>query len=218
MRVRVLTFLLLAASFASATIIDRIAVVVGATEGTRRSIIKDSDIEKDIRFTSFLNAQPLDFSEAPRKKAASRLIDQIFIRREIELGDYPTASLQQADQQLDALEKQRFRSRPAFEDALRRYGLTELDLRLYFQWQLTILRFIDVRFKPAVMVTDDEIEKYYRDHSAALRRAHPGQSLDQLRAEIRDTLTGQGVNQQFFGWLDEQRKNSKIKYLEESLA
>src|SRR2546421_3945481 len=41
---------------------------------------------------------------------------------------------------------------------------------------LTVLRFIDVRFKPAVLVTDDEIEKYYRDHAAALRREYPSKS------------------------------------------
>ncbi|MBV9155828.1 MAG: hypothetical protein JO097_06180, partial [Acidobacteriaceae bacterium] len=153
------------------------------------------------------------------EKAASRLIDQIFIRREIESGDYPVASLQQTDQQLDRLEKQKFKTHAAFLDALRRYGLTELDLRLYFQWQLTILRFIDVRFKPAVMVTNEEIEKYYRDHAEALRRQNPGKSsLDDLRAQIQEILAGEKVNQTFFAWLDEQRKNSKIRFHEESLS
>ncbi len=219
MQGRVATFLLLASSLAFSTIIDRIAVVVGATQGTRRSIIKDSDIDRDIRFISFLNGEPLRITEDARKKAANRLIDQIFIRREIESGDYPVASLQQADQQLERLEKQRFKTQAAFLDGLRRYGLTELDLRLYFQWQLTILRFIDVRFKPAVMVTDEEIEKYYRDHDAQLRRANPGKSsLDDLREQIRDTLAGEKVNQVFFAWLDEQRKNSKIEFHEESLS
>ncbi len=193
-------------------IIDRIAVVV------EKRIVKESDIKRDIRVTSFLNSENPDLSLASQKKAANRLIDQVFIRREIELGDYPTATLQQADQQLEKLKKDKFRTEAAFEQALRRYELSELDLRMQFQWQLTVLRFIDVRFKPAVLVTGDEIEKYYRDHAAALRREYPGKSsLDDLRGHIREILTGEKVNQQFFAWLDDQRKDTKVQFREASL-
>lgn len=212
MRFRPAVLLLLAASFASAVIIDRIAVIVGD------SIVKDSEIDRDIRVTSLLNNEPLDFSNAMRKKAANRLVDQIFIRREIEVGDYPTATLQEADRQLDSLKKQRFKNTAAFEQALRRYGLTELELRTQFQWQLTVLRFVDVRFKPAVLITDDEIDKYYQAHAGALRKQYPGKSLDELREQIRSTMTGEAVNNQFFAWLDDQRRNNKIQFREESLA
>ncbi len=78
------------------------------------------------------------------------MIDQIFIRREIRIGDYPTATLQEADRQLDSLKSSDSRTNAAFRASAARYGLTELELRTQFQWQLTVLRFIDVRFKPAV--------------------------------------------------------------------
>ncbi|MBV9613086.1 MAG: hypothetical protein JO091_11475, partial [Acidobacteriaceae bacterium] len=53
MRVRFQVALLLACNaLAPGVIIDRIAVVVG------NSIVKDSDIDRDIRVTSFLNNQP----------------------------------------------------------------------------------------------------------------------------------------------------------------
>ncbi len=212
MRFRLAFLLLLASSFASAVIIDRIAVVVG------NSIVKDSEIDRDIRVTHLLNNEPLDFSNAARKKAANRLIDQIFIRREIEIGDYPTATLQEADRQLDSLKKQRFKNDVAFEQALQRYGLTELELRTQFQWQLTVLRFIDVRFKPAVLISDDEIDKYFQAHATALRKQYPGKTLDDVREQIRSTLTAEAVNNQFFAWLDDQRRNNKIQFREESLA
>jgi hypothetical protein len=212
MRCRARTVMLFAASFAAAAIIDQIAIVIG------KSIIKDSDIDRDLRVTEFLNGDPLDVSNAARKKAANRLIDQVFIRREIELGDYPNASWQQTDEQLDKLTRQKYRTQAAFEQALRRYGVSPIDLRTQLQWQLTILTFIDIRFKPAVQVTDEEIEKYYAGHAAALRREHPGKStLDDVREEIRNIIAGEKENQQFFGWLDEQRKDAKIQYLEASL-
>ena len=40
-----------------------------------------------------------------------------------------------------------------------------------------LLRFIDARFKPAVLITDDAIEGYYREHQTALARKHPARLL-----------------------------------------
>ncbi len=80
MRCRVFIAFILAQYLALAVIIDQIAIVVGS------SIIKDSDIGRDIRVTDFLNKEPLNFSNAARKESASRLMDQIFIRHEINLG------------------------------------------------------------------------------------------------------------------------------------
>ncbi len=211
MRFRTIAYFLLLASVASGVIIDRIAVIVG------NSIVKESDIERDIRVTSFLNNETPDLSLPSQRKAVDRLIDQVFIRREIAVGDYPTATLQQADQQLAQIKKERFRNENGFELALRRYDLSPLDLRTQFQWQLTVLRFVDIRFKPAVLITGDDIQKYYRDHAAALGRQYPGKSLPELRSQIRLTLTDEKVNQQFFAWLDEQRKETKVQFREESL-
>lgn len=210
---RIALLLLLANALAFAVIIDRVAIIVG---GNR--IVKDSDIDRDVRATEFLNGQPLNLDTAARKESANRLIDQLFIRHEILIGDYPQATPEQAARQVDRLWKQKYKTEAAFESALKRYGLSEVEMRTQFQWQLTVLRFIDLRFKPAVLVTDDEVEKYYRDHTTALNHQYPGKSLDDLRDQIRDIIAGERVNQLFFTWLNEQRKDTKIQYLEEKLA
>ena len=62
------------------TIIDRIAIIVG------KQVIKDSDITREIRLTSFLNTDPLDLGPGARRRAANRLIDQALIRNEMRLG------------------------------------------------------------------------------------------------------------------------------------
>jgi hypothetical protein len=211
MRCLTTTIFILVPYLALAVIIDQIAIVVG------NSIIKDSDIRRDISVTDFLNKAPLNFSNASRKQAAGRLTDQVFIRHEINLGGYSRATPQEAEQELDKLKRDRYRTAGAFEAALHRYDLTDLELRTQFQWQLTVLRFIDARFRPAVMVSDAEVEDYYRQHAAALREQFSGKSPDELREEARNVLTGQKVNQQFFSWLDQQRKNTKIRYLEDNL-
>lgn len=209
---RVLVSGLLCGCLAYPVIIDRVAVRVAD------SIIKDSDIDRNIRVTEFLNNQPLNIKGEARREASKRLIDQIFIRREIQLGDYPQASWQEADQQLNRIQKERYKTQGALQQDISRYGLVEPDLRFEFRWQLTVLRFIDLRFKPAVLVTDEEIQKYYTEHKAALARANPGKSsLDDLRDQIRDILSGEKVNEQFFAWLDDQRKSNKVQFYEENL-
>ncbi len=212
MRRRVAALVFFLNCLASAVIIDQIAVIVG------NAIIKDSDIERSIRVTSFLNDEPPRLAAASRKEAANRLIDQIFIRREIRQGAYPVATLQEAEAEIERLKRQKYTTEAAYERALHMDGITDLDLRAQFQWQLTVLSFIDLRFKPAVFVTESDIEAYYRTHAAALRREHPGHSsLEDVNTEIQDILTGERVNQEFFSWLDEQRKDAKIRFFEEDL-
>jgi|SRR5580658_1301896 hypothetical protein len=202
--------LLLFAVLAHAVVIDRIAILVNG------KIIKQSDIDRDTRVTEFLNRERLNLSAGTRKAAANRLIDQVFIRGDLELGGYPEATLSDADRELDLIKAQRYPNSAAFNRVLASYGLTQLDLRTEFQWQLTVLSFIDRRFKPAAVVSDEEIQNYFAEHRAALERANPGKTaLDDFRQQIENTLSGEKVNQLFFSWLDEQRKQAKIQYLEE---
>jgi len=170
----------------SGVLIDQIAIVVG------QSIIKDSDIERDIRVTEFLNHEPLNLSQVERKKAANRLIDQTFIRQEIREGDYPWASVKQASDQLDALIKRRYPSQAAFQHALKEYSLEEADLREQFRWQLTVLEFINARFAPSVITAE-------------------GGSADKSKTDAE-------VNRLFFVWLDQQRKDARIVFHEEGIA
>jgi hypothetical protein len=209
---RVLVLFVFVSLAVQGVIIDRIAIIEG------NAIIKDSDIERDIRVNDLLNGEPVRLDLASRKQAANRLLEQNFIRREIRIGDYRTASPETAIAQLDALKKRKFRSDAAYKDALRRAGINNMDLQNRFQWQLTVLAFIDARFKPAAYVTDQEIDSYYKAHTAALKRQFPGKtSLSALQPDIRNILAEEKVNQLFFAWLDQQRKDTKITYLEDNL-
>jgi hypothetical protein len=197
----------------SATIIDQIAIIV------RDSVIKDSDIERDIRVVDFLNEEKLTFDIAARKAAANRLIDQALIRREIGVGEYRTATEAEAERLLDKTQKEQYYSPAVFNAALQKYGLTREELKQYLRWQLTVLRFIDERFRPAVLITDDDVAQYYREHTSEFRNASTGQTrtLDEAGDEIRNKLIEERVNKQFDSWLDARRKSANVEYKEEAL-
>src|SRR5882672_6940723 len=110
-----LTLAILCCLSAWGAIIDRTAIVVG------NHVVKDSDIDKEIRITSFLNNQPVDSSNAARKQAASRLIDQELIREQIRSGRYPIAPANEADSLLAQLKKDRFANDAEYQRALARY-------------------------------------------------------------------------------------------------
>jgi hypothetical protein len=47
-----------------------------------------------------------------------------------------------------------------YEKALAEYNITEGEARLYLQWQITLVSFIDVRFNPEVQLKDSKIQDY----------------------------------------------------------
>jgi hypothetical protein len=198
---------------AQAVIVDRIAVIVG------NRIIKASDIDRDLRVTQFLNRETRDSSAEARHKAAERLIDQMLIREEIVKGAYTTAGTAEMEAMLKQIRQDRFGGAvPRMNQELARYGLTEEQLRIQLQWQLDVLKFIDQRFRPGVLVTDEEVRSYYDQHTAELRKQFPGiTTFEGMAPKIRASLEGERLNQGFEQWLAGARKRTRIEYRQEAL-
>jgi len=199
------------AAAAGAEIIDRIAVSVG------NRVITETDIDREIRITAFLNNEKPDFNPASKRKTAERMVDQTLVRNELEASRYPppaAAELAAAFQE----EKARFGNDAAYRSALAAHGISEDDLKARLAWQLTFLRFIDVRFRPGIQISDADIRKYFDEHRAALEREHPGvtPSIDGYRSSIEQTLIGQATDRQVDQWLNEARRRTHIQYHDEA--
>jgi peptidyl-prolyl cis-trans isomerase SurA len=204
---------LLALQPSGAIVLDRIAVVVG------KRAIKSSDIDRDLRVTAFLNRAPVETSADSKHKAAERLIDQQIIRQEIATGDYPRASDSDAAGLLGQIRTTRFAgSDVRLKAELTRYGLSETQLQDQLLWQLTVLRFINERFRPGAQVSDDDVRKYYDGHLAALKREYASDSsFETLEPKIRETMEGELTNKQFETWLTDSRNQIRIDYHQEAL-
>ena len=205
---RVTLTLALAGLLSGATVIDRIAVVVS------KHAIKLSDLQSDVRLTEFMNHEPLNLSPDAMRKSADRLIDQMVIRDEIARGGYRRPSDSDADHLLNQLRQDRFGgSDSRLNTELARYSLNEGQLREQLLWQLTVLRFIDQRFRPGVQVTDDEVHAYYNQHLQELKREYThNSSFEVLQSKIRASIEGERINQIFVAWLDEARQREHIEY------
>lgn len=196
-----------------AAVIDRIAVIAGT------HVIKLSDIDRDIRLTDFINRQPLDFSAKAKRASADRLVNQVLIRDEIVTANYRRASESQADQVQKQLVHDRFGGSPSqFEKALAGYGLTADQLHEQLQWQLTVLQFINERFRVGVQVTDQQAQEYYNQHQAELKKQNPGANAEALQAASHDALESRAVDKAFEDWLDRARMRTRIEYKEAAFS
>jgi hypothetical protein len=81
--------------------------------------------------------------------------------------------------------------------------------------QLNELRFIDLRFRPTVQLTPDQIERYYREQYLPKIRqagAEP-KPLPEVRAPISEILTQQEVDRSLASWLEALRNESQVRIL-----
>lgn len=197
-----------------AVVVDRIAVIAGG------HVIKLSDIDRDLRLTEFLNREPLEFTSIARRSAAERLITQQIIRDEIVSGGYLRAPQSQAIQLESDLRRDRFAgSQQRLRQALQQYGLTEDELQKQLLWQITVLQFINQRFRGGVVVTNEDARDFYDEHFAELQKQYPkDNSLEALLPKLRSMLEDQAVDRAFNDWLDEARKNEKVEFKDQAFA
>lgn len=210
MLVRVLLLLTVMCQLLSAVVVDRVAIIVG------RRVVKTSDIERDLRVTQFVNRQPLNLSAEAKRGVADRMITQELIRQELMNGGYTEPGQDDVTAYLQQLRNDRFKgSEEQLHLELSRYGLSEPQLRQYLLWQLTVLRFIDQRFRPGVLVTDEDVRDYYDEHHAEMVKANPAKnSLQELDPKIRETISGERVNKSFEEWLQQTKERTRVEYRE----
>jgi peptidyl-prolyl cis-trans isomerase SurA len=201
---RLAAFLVLV-SLAPAEIIDRIAVTVD------NRVITESEILRQIRITAFLNNQSVDLSGANKRAMADRLVEQVLIRRELEMTRYarPDAASSTSYQQL----KQRFRGDDDYKQTLARYEISDADIKEALDWQAELLDFIDLRFRPGIQIGETEIREYY-DQLAA---QNPGKvaPFPDAKEEIEKVLTSQRVDNAVDRWLGQARTQNRIRYVQE---
>jgi hypothetical protein len=193
-------------------VLDRIAVIAGT------HVIKASDIDRDIRLTDFLNREPLKITPATKHEAAERLITQDIIREEIISGAYQRPAEGEGAALEVQLQRDRFsNSSQRMHEELQKYGLTESELRERLLWQITVLQFINQRFRVGVVVTDEDIRNYYDQHAAEMRKQQPNAvALEALAPKIKEVIEGERINKSFDEWLDQTRQGYRVEYKQEA--
>lgn len=195
-----------------AEIIDRIAISVG------NQVITQGQVDEEIRLTAFLNHEKLDLSIAERKKAAGRLIEQALVKRDLDLSRYPLPAPSEAEASLKDI-KLSYAPESHYQEILQQDGIAEDALKRRLLWQLTLLRFVDFRFRPGIQIPEADVNTYYDQELSKWKQQgiQPVPTLEDSRAKIEEILTQQRIDQALDTWMAETRKQVPINYLDEAL-
>ena len=205
-----LVILMMAPALASAgEIIDRIVATVNG------HAILFSDVDEALRYEALLNRRGLDtFTQADRKAALARLIDQELLREQMEGLSYPHPSAEELRQQVLAIRKQlpEAATDEGWRALLTRYGFTEEEFAEHLDSQLDTMRFLALRLRPSVHIDAATIEAYYRDKFLPeLRKSGaPEVPLADVSAKIEEVLAQQRMDELLNEWLRNLRDQSDI--------
>jgi hypothetical protein len=168
-------------------VIDRVAVVVGT------HVITGSEVLQELRLSQFENQQAPTAGPAERRAAAERLVDQQLIRNEMQISGFQQPSQAEGDAALRQFRKDHYPGDAAFRAALQKYGISEEDLKRYLAWQLAVIRFTDVRFRPVAAQPTETAS-----------RMSPGSD------------PGSTVDEQMDAWLKRARASTRIRFKQEA--
>jgi hypothetical protein len=202
--------ILLVAMAANAAVLDRIAVTVG------KQVITESDIVRDLRVAAFLDHKPVDLSGEQKRKSADRLVDQLLILQEATFSRVNLAAPEDAAKMLEQLKASLYPSEIEFSAGLAQYRITEEDVLNQLLAGLRAMRFTDVRFRPEVQLTEDDLHEYYDKLAAEWRRKDPANvpAFEASRDQVEKLLTDERTAQALDRWLGNQRTATQILYRE----
>jgi hypothetical protein len=194
-------------------VIDRIVAVVG------NRVITLSDWEGQERFEALVNGrapESSDFSQA----SLDRMVDLVLMQEQIAGSRFQHTTPEEASRQVLELRKQipNAQSDEGWNKVLATYALSDEEFTNRVSAQMDVLRLMDLRFRPSVQVTSEQIESYYKTvFVPQFRRTGTSEDaippLKDVEEQIQKILTEEKVNEMVQVWLSSLRAQRKIKIL-----
>jgi len=187
--------------------IDRIVATVN------HQPVLQSEWEDGLRFEGFLQGRPPEtFTPEERRQALNRLIDRVLLAQQMQ-ADYSASPQELADRKDEIrAELQGAESEKGWHELLARYGLTETAFNAALENQLTVMRFVELRLRPSVRVSREDIDDYYNQSlaPAVKKSGKEPEPLQELRPRIRELLVQKQMDTVLEDWLANLRTQSEI--------
>jgi peptidyl-prolyl cis-trans isomerase SurA len=197
------------------TMLDRIVATVND------DVILESDVDEERRFESI---QPYRgaAAEFSRERAVQRLIDRALILQQAALEPEGSISEQDLDAQLTRLRKDipdcaehHCDTDEGWQKFLASRGFTVQEFRERWQKRMELLRFIEVRFRNGINISDAEIKDYYEKTMLpeyARQKVTPPK-LESISNRIEEVLLQQRVGNLLRDWLKSLRAQGSVRIM-----
>ncbi|HEY3625953.1 MAG TPA: peptidylprolyl isomerase [Terracidiphilus sp.] len=206
-------------SAAGQQVLDRVVAVVNYQP------ILWSDITSEIRF-SVLDPNEVNGTLTPQRalqQLVSRTLIQQQISQEEASADQPTdeevqSRMNEVRTELPACVRMNCATDAGWLAFQETYGLPAQKIEYYLRLRMEMIRFIEVRFRQGIRVSEQETEAYYRDKLLPqYAKASQAPPLKAVAPRIEEILLEQQVNVLFDNWLDNLRKQGDVEVLDPSL-
>lgn len=200
---------------AQGVLLDRIVAVVNG------EVILESDVDEERRFEEL---EPYHDSRVTysRDRAIQRLIDRALILQQAELEPEEAVTDTELDAQLARVKndipecKQYHCETPeGWATLLRDHGFTVEEFRDRWKKRMELLKFIEVRFRNGVKISDDEIKAYYTKTMMPEyeKRNATAPKLPVISKRIEEVLLQQEVGALLEDWLKSLRAQGSVKVM-----
>ena len=201
-------------------VLDRVVAVVN------NKAILASDVDEEIRL-AVLDPSRAGLGVLTPQIALEQLISRSLIQQQIHEEDEQAADPSPAEvetrlaeirREIPACVRQNCASEAGWGAFLAAHDLSEQRVENYLRYRLQILRFIELRFRQGIRISQQEIETYYRE--TLLPQYGPGDAfptLDTVAPRIEEILLQRQVNALFDDWLKNLREQGDVEVLDPAL-
>jgi peptidyl-prolyl cis-trans isomerase SurA len=199
-------------SVGQGVVIDRVIAVVNG------DVILESDVDEERRFEEI---QPYRMvTTFTRERAIERLIDRSLILQQAALEPEDKVSDTELDAQLSTLRKDipackevHCETDAGWQKYVESHGFTVEGFRDRWRQRMELLRFIEVRFRNGIQITEAQINDYYEKTMLpeyAKRHVTPPK-LDTISKRIEEVLLQQEVGALLEDWLKSLRAQGSVR-------
>jgi hypothetical protein len=183
---------------AAGEVIDRVLAVAGG------NLILLSDVSAAREFGIVTPVAEGD----PVREVLSRLIERALVLAEVDRYSPAEPAAVAVDQSLEVV-RARFIDAESFGAALARSGIHETHLREMLRSELRIRAYLDQRFTVPIP-TDDDLDAFYRNHSAQFTRGGQLMPFAEVRQEVLDASTSERRRTLVTDWIADLRRRADV--------
>ena len=195
-------------------VLDRMVAVVNG------DVILESDVDEERRFEEI---QPYRAATTfSRDRAIQRLVDRDLILQQAALQPEDSVTDAELDAQLATLRKDipackqyHCETDAGWQKYVMEHGFTVEEFSDRWRKRMELLKFIEVRFRNGIRISDDEVKTYYEQTMLpeyAKRNATPPK-LDTISKRIEEVLLQQQVGNLLRDWLESLRVQGSVRLM-----
>lgn len=187
-------------------------------------VLLESDVDEEMHFAALEPFRP-HAGRDTREAALRRLISRVLIVQQmrqqnqfhVKVSDADVdKSLKELKTHLPQCLKSKCDTKEGWDAFLKANGLTNAEVLDHWKKRLTILDFIDVRFRTGIRVSHHDVEEYY-DKSVVpefTRQHESAPPLNSISSRIEEVLLQQHVNGLLRDWLNSLREEGNVQIVD----